>query len=454
MSPRLTIACILFSLSVSGDAFGRTEIAKLVPNDIENLQNGFGWSVAIDGDYAVVGAPVDNGFDWGGEGAVYVFRRVGTNWVQQAKLKASDASVVDQLGLSVAIDGDRIVAGAPRVAFSRGGFGAAYVFRRDDGGTPDDPEDDTWIEEAKLTAPAPELGDIFGLSVSICGDVIVAGKPGYEYSRGAAHVFRRTGLTWSHEAALVGSDTHIGDKFGKSVTISGDVVVVSAKFQNPLGADAGAYVFRRTGTDWVQEDNITSARLPSGEFLAPSVAISGDALVVGGYQRHDPGPVFGSTYVFRRGADAWCQQAKLTPVAPRPWDEFGSRVSIDGTSVLIGAPSDDHAGPHSGSAYLFSSDGTRWRQVDKLTASDPYPGMRFGTSVSTDAQHALVGNPAGVYVFTTEGAPATLSDLAAFQNCFSGDGTMLAGCEVFDLIPDGRVDLRDYSQFMQTLGGP
>ncbi len=158
------------------------EEAKLTASDAA-VSDGFGSSVSISGDRAVVGARVDN--DAGSlSGSAYVFRRDdgGTPavpsddvWVEEAKLTASDAAAYDEFGSSVSISGDRAVVGAYRNDDAGSLSGSAYVFRRDDNGTPSDPSDDVWAEEVKLTASDAAADDRFGSSVSISGDRAVVG---------------------------------------------------------------------------------------------------------------------------------------------------------------------------------------------------------------------------------------------------------------------------------------
>lgn len=155
------------------------EVARLSANDIPvGLFGGAATSVAISGDWIVVGVPSDNQFAEG-SGAAYVFRRSGASWVEHYKLKGLPI-IGDDMGYSVAIDGDWIVTGAPNFPSKPGGnagFGRAYVYRRDDWGTPDDLSDDLWdlVGGAVLNPPPSQWCCGFGYSVDIEGPVIVVG---------------------------------------------------------------------------------------------------------------------------------------------------------------------------------------------------------------------------------------------------------------------------------------
>ena len=214
--------------------------AKLTANDAAT-NDFFGTSVAISGDSVVVGANLD---DDGGSasGSAYVFTRSGTVWSQQAKLTASDAAAFDQFGTSVAISGDSVVVGANFDDDGGSDSGSAYVFTRS--GT-------VWSQQAKLTANDAAAGDAFGISVSISGDSVVVGAPSDDdggSGSGSAYVFTRSGTEWSQQEKLTASDAAESDRFGISVAISGDSVVVGANLDDDGGSDSGsAYVFTRSG---------------------------------------------------------------------------------------------------------------------------------------------------------------------------------------------------------------
>ena len=170
-----------------------------------------------------------------GAGAVYVFTRSGTSWSQQAKLQASDPEVNDFLGKSIAIDGDTMVAGAYLEDTGGSNTGSAYVFTRS--GT-------SWSQQAKLQASDAAANDQFGISVAIDGDTMVAGAYKENSDAGAAYVFTRSGTTWTEAKKIVASDAGGGDRLGHSVDISSDTIVAGAYKEDTGASDAGAaYTF-------------------------------------------------------------------------------------------------------------------------------------------------------------------------------------------------------------------
>ena len=299
--------------------------------------DNFGFSVAIAGDTVVVGATGEDGSATGvngtvdelanSSGAAYVFVRSAGVWSQQAYLKASQVTAGDQFGVSVAVSGDTVVAGASTEDGSATGVngtpndllgsaantGAANVFLRS--GT-------TWTQEAYLkasnTPPGPGGDDAFGISVAISGDTVVVGAYQEDSSAtgvngaadesvsaaGAAYVFVRSGTTWSQQAYLKASQVSLGDQFGISVAVSGDTVVVGAYQEDSsttgvnstpdeLARDAGAaYVFVRSAGVWSQQAYLKASQVNGDDNFGISVAISGDTVVVGGLprgQQHDGG---------------------------------------------------------------------------------------------------------------------------------------------------------------------
>ena len=400
----------------------------------------FGGSVSIGGDWLVVGAQFD---DEGGDysGSAYVFRRDDNDtpsdvsddfWIQAAKLTPADASTGDNFGVAVSISGDRLVVGAQFDDDGGGASGSAYVFRRDDNGTPTDPNDDLWVQEAKLTASDATSGELFGFSVSISADRAVVGayRGG---SSGSAYVFRRddngtpsdpSDDIWVQEAKLVPADRppHWLD-FGKSVSMDGDWVVVGVRLDDAVGSYSGsAYVFFRNdnGTPldpsddrWIQSGKLIPSDAAQFAQFGVSVSISGNRIVGGRRDVSTFGGTIepGSAYVFRRydngtpldpSDDSWIEEAKLVAVDAELSDGFGGWVSISGDRIAVGASRNDDAGTASGSAYVFRQDDNAtpsdpsddvWVQAAKLVAVDARSYDRFGFSVAISGEWTIVGSP-------------------------------------------------------------
>lgn len=349
-----------------------------------------GRSVTIDGDWMVVGAPGNS------EGSAYVFRRddAGTpndgsddRWLLSEQLKADDAASGDNFGESVSIHGDTIVVGSYRDDDAGVDSGSAYVFARS--GT-------SWTQQAKLTAADAAAGDRFGRAVSVNGDSIVVGSyldDDAGTDSGSAYVFTRSGTTWTQQAKLTADNAAAGDTFGWSVTIDGDTVVVGSRDGDGVDTDSGAaYVFTRTGTTWSQQARLIGADGRSNDSFGASVAIDGDNLVVGASQnRGVPGTPTGSAYVFSRTGTTWTQQAKLVGSDAAGNDFFGGTVGISGDRIVVGSTLHDGVATDSGAAYVFTRQGTGWTQQSKLTATDGAVGDSFGT-VAISGDHIAIGS--------------------------------------------------------------
>ncbi|NWH04496.1 CARDB domain-containing protein [Desulfobacter latus] len=372
----------------------------------------FGASVSIDGNTLVVGAYGPNDTYSGPPGSAYIFYRDqgGTDtWGQVAKIMASDGVRKDYFGWSISINGDTVVVGARGDDDNGIDSGSAYIFCRDQGGA------DAWGQVAKITASDGVWGDYFGWSVSIDGDTVVVGANGDDdngLGSGSAYIFcRDQGGTdaWGQAAKITASDGVWGDYFGWSVSIDGDTVVVGApgddnEDQDPYYIDdfGSAYIFYRdqSGTDaWGQAAKITASDGAEDDSFGDSVSIDGDTVVVGAPWDDDNDSNSGSTYIFCRdqsGTDAWEQAAKITASDGLAGDNFGRSVSIDGDTVVVGAPRDDDNGSNSGSTYIFCRDQSgidAWGQAAKITVSDGVWGDVFGGSVSIDGDTVVVGAP-------------------------------------------------------------
>jgi hypothetical protein len=325
--------------------------AKLTASDAAT-DDYFGLSVAISGDTAVIGAPWNDHEGGTDAGAAYVFTRSHGFWFQQAKLTASDAADFDIFGYSVAVSGDTAVIGAYGDDHAGGNSaGSAYVFVR---------SGETWIQQAKLTAADAAPYDEFGVCVAVSGDTAVVGAwldDGAAIDTGSAYVFVRTDEVWTQQAKLTASDAEACDQFGSSVAVSSDTALVGAIYDDHGGlTDAGsAYVFVRSESAWLQQAKLTASDAAARDEFGVSVAVSGDSAVVGAWLGGESGATdAGSAYVFVRAGDDWTEQAELTGSNAAAGDDFGNSVALSGNTAVIGAPCTDHAeNTDAGSAYVF-----------------------------------------------------------------------------------------------------
>ena len=355
----------------------------------------FGQALDIDGDTVVIGAAFEdsNATGIGGDpnngsasnsGAAYIFVRDAAGvWSQQAYIKASNAQSGDVFGISVAIDGDTVLVGAPGEASnatgvngdktnnSAGGAGAVYVYERDAAGS--------WTESAYLKASNTDASDRFGQHVDIDGDTIAVGATeersnatGVDGDQtndaianaGAAYVFTKDAAgDWSQQAYIKASNTDLDDWFGYWVAIDGDTLAVSASReqssatgingdQSDDSADraGAAYVFVRdaAGT-WTQQAYIKASNTGAGDRFGINVVLHGDRLFVGTPLEDGSGTGFfaisddlaenaGAVYVYERDATGtWAEIAYLKAPNTGAFDEFGSGIAFDGRWLVCGA---------------------------------------------------------------------------------------------------------------------
>ncbi len=351
----------------------------------------FGYSVALDGDTALVGVYLDDVGANSDQGSVYVFIRSGASWTQQAKLTAGDGAANDGFGWSVALDGDTALVG---VSWGDVGSnrhqGSAYVFTRNGS---------SWTQQAKLTAGDGAAFDRFGVSVALNDDTALVGAylDGVDANsrQGSAYVFTRCGSSWTQQAKLTAGDGAAHDQFGVSVALDGETALVGAYYDD-VGANSNqgsAYVFTRSGSSWTPQAKLTADDGLESDLFGWSVAVDGDTALVGAVT-DDVGTNSsqGSAYVFTRSGSSWTQQAKLTAGDGAVDDEFGHSVALDGDTAMVGARFDDvGANFNQGAVNVFARVGLNWTEQAKLTARDGKRIDIFGKSVALDGDTAVVG---------------------------------------------------------------
>lgn len=378
-------------------------------------------------------------------GAAYVYVRTGATWTQQAYLKASNPGENDGFGWSVDVDGDTIVVGARdedsaavgvngnQADDTAGNSGAAYVFTRT--GT-------TWSQQAYLKASNTEANDNYGVSVGVDGDTIVVGAAAEAsastgvngnqnvngtLASGAAYVYTRTAGSWSQQAYLKASNTGFNDRFA-AVAVSGDRIVVGAwgeASQSPLGDQANnsasgagaAYVFARTGTTWTQEAFLKAGTVATNDRFGWSVAIDGSTIAigatgddsvatgVGGTEADDSANDAGAAWVFvRSAAGEWTRQAYVKASNTRAGQSFGHAIAVDGDRLVVGATGESSTdrgvdGPNpsstsaslSGAAFTYTRSGTTWTPEHRLKASNADNSDQLGWSIGVSGGTVVSG---------------------------------------------------------------
>lgn len=330
---------------------------------------------------------------------------------QEVTTSFTTPTPVDQFGYSVAISGNMAVVGAPAANSSAG---AAYVYGRSgavwsllSGGT-------TAGNLATVSGVSVSASDQFGYSVDVDGSnaTVVVGAPYDVVSgvrKGSAWVFKYNGSSWSKETQFLpvvdftpnppqtGDDTNTEDRFGQSVAISGEYVVVGAPIDkvaaNPTSfAEGSASLYKRTspGT-WTAGAKKTISYADHNEYFGTSVAISGDQIIVGAPNRQVSGVATGAAFGYTRSSTpSWSSETQISGVSSG--SNFGGAVSIDGTTAVIGAWV-------AGKAYVSSSFGSP-AELPAMTG-----GNHNGISVAISGDMIVVGSespsntPGTAYIF-------------------------------------------------------
>jgi len=363
------VLCWISGAALSNGPPIKYEVQKLLAGD-GSAWAEFGVSVAIDGDTAVVGGSYS--------GAAYIFARSGGTWAQQQKLASG---TVGYFGWSVAVDGDTAVIGVPFTD------NAAYVFTRNGG---------TWSQQQVLTASDGAFS--FGSSVDVKGDTALIGARS-SGSSGAAYVFTRIGTTWTEQQKLTAADGASGDNFGCSVALYADTAVIGAYYDD--SAKGAAYVFRRSGTTWTQQQKLTATDGEASDQFGYSVALDGNTAVIGAYGDNTN---TGAAYVFSSSGGTWNQQEKLTASDATEYEYAGWSVTLYADTAVIGVPGDAGNADQSGSAYVFTRSGASWSETAKVQASDGQQDDILGMAVDVSDGALIAGAPSRNETYEDQGA--------------------------------------------------
>jgi hypothetical protein len=349
---------------------------RTIPKDLT------GYSVAISGNAAVVGAPGTKN----NAGAAKIYVRSGTAWHHSATLNDPRGASGDEFGWSVAVSstlaGTFVVIGG---SDTNGKPDIVYVYKH---------SGRAWRLQSKIPDPGSSSQDMFGDSVAISATTLVIAASCLSNFSGEVYIYQRSGSSWHLQASFADPASQSGDSFGGSLAVSGKTVLV--------GARDVAYVYSlNAGNGWNQTARLKN---PGGtnDLFGYSVALSGTTAVIG-----TPGNALtqaGRAYVYVKSGGRWRQQARLTdPPSPNA-AQFGYSVAIVGKRVLIGVPV--HGRVNCGTAYEYIRSGSRWRERQAEVSSECTPGDRYGAAVAMSGRTAFIGAPdkneqtGAVYVVT------------------------------------------------------
>lgn len=362
-----------------------TEQVKLTASDGDTL-GFFGQTLCIHNEGALIGSHGDDTFGMF-SGAAYVFKKTGNTWTETQKLYASDAEADDMFGMSVSADEEYALIGKP----DTNSPGAVYVFKNMNG---------TWMQQQILTAADGEIWDEFGYAVSLDREYALIGSQ-FDDDIGSAYIFKRDGTLWTEEAKLTPSDGELNDCFGSSVSLQGNVAVIGAL--NHDDSTGAIYIFRRNGSVWTEEAILIGSDSQVQDRFGLSVDVQENTVIAGA--RLCNFDFKGAVYIFNYEEGTWREEQKLIPSDSHAGQSFGLSVALDNDCLFVGAPGSTD---NSGSAYVFTYNGTEFVETQKVIPSDPTLSSEFGFAVSVLGTTALIGKYAeddftgSAYVFSTE----------------------------------------------------
>lgn len=449
MGPRCTLGLVVaISVLASAPIAGAADVPLFAQQQVIPAPVGtaewFGKSVAVDGDVAMIGAPIAQNLLPGlSYGVVLVYERDGAGvWAHTSTLEPSTPVGIGRFGWSIDLCGDRALIGA---TFADVGdvstAGAVFVVERNSVGV--------WVEVAMLESPEPVCGEGFGHQVDLHGDLAMVG-PNYGAFNGLADagfvcVYERDAAgSWIHVQTFAPEDVKAFDYFGRDFRIVGDEVLVGAALRDGAKTnEGGAFLFRRdaAGT-WHQVDALVP---PDGAFngmVGEKVGFDGERATLS--KRFDDYPVFnsGAAYVYERtpqGTFAFAE--KLHTCESGPEDGLSSDLDQHGGLLALASLAEGPAGTAPGLIRLFAVgvDGAML-EAGSLYAITPSAPPKLDESLAIQ----------GATVVAASGTPgaAVFWDLSSVQLLDTDPCPTLPG----DFNGDGSIDAEDLQKLLYAWG--
>lgn len=407
---KLLFTFLLFT--VTSASWRQTD--KLIADDAnatnaEDAGRGFATSVALDGDFLVVGTPSDNTVGVTA-GAAYLFQQDQEAGTYSQIRKITDGAPRDNFGRSVAMQGNFFAVGAPRRDGTNPDTGSVFVYKLDD---------ENFSQELSVNSPE---GSFFGSSIAIDLPYLVVGAPlenGIAFAGGAVYVYKLAPdeSGFFNEVRIVPNDVAFNDLFGSDVGISGNVLVAgSTGVNNQIGA-AYIYTTEDDGASWEMEARINGRSTSKGDQFGQAVDIEDGIVVVGALKNRSlPFPFnrfvawlpdflkkgyfsddIGKAYVFAKRNGNWKQTDHLRPLISPHGRLFGTSVVIRNGRIIVGAPKgfrESGTRKEAGAVYVFAPltrNRHKWRRGAQLTPKDIQDEDNFGISVDYSAGTLVVG---------------------------------------------------------------
>lgn len=410
--------------------------------DPAQLGDMFGQTVTMDpdGNIIVVGAIMSSIAGSPGPGKAFVYERSGSKWTQTAELHPSDPQIDQWFGNGIGVDGNTIVVGGsgparpePRPSPPTNYPGAVYVYEKNAG---------QWTQTARLQPAESAIGDYFGYSLALHGDMLVVGA----FWISTAYVFQRTNGVWTQTQTLVPVERfqwHFGETI--SIDASGTRMAIGAHLaDDPLQQNGSAFIFELQNGQWVQTARMTANDAETQGRFGQFVSLDGDRVLIGSRRVDNVALDAGAAYVFDRQPNgAWTQTVKLLPSEGAELDVYGTYGALVGDTAIVAAPGHAAGGTLAGAEYLYHRSGTTWTEAKRIDGSTLESlgavvaghGFMVATAVRSDQYAPKAGK---AYLIALDDADSD-SVPDEFDNC-----PTVANVDQADADHDGLGDVCDH----------
>jgi hypothetical protein len=377
-----------------------TEYAFLKASNLESGDK-FGYAVAAMDDQIWVSAPDEDSATTSGSGngatdsgALYVFTRSGSTWGQSALFKGTFDPEA-HYGSAIAVSPSVAFASAPNEDVEHAGVGSLYWFL---------PNTSTWLALGRRGPADPANVSGYGTALALDGDTLAIS----DRLPGSVHILR--GPAWNEEKVIRPANVEIGDSFGATIALKGDLLIVGARDDSSTGAgvfgtsvptdnnslySGAVYVFRSDGGAWNLDSFIKAPNSDAYDKFGYVVAFDGQTLVVGvpdeasgsQLQSDNSAPSAGAVYTFVRENGTWRQEAYLKSPAPGTNMYFGATVDIRGDLLAAGEFSE------TGTVHLFQRQASGWTWIGAVNPSNGDMDDYFSSAIALTKTGLIATSP-------------------------------------------------------------
>jgi FG-GAP repeat len=349
-----------------------------VADSVAASSDNFGNSVAISGNFAIVGAVNDDIGANANQGSASIYQYVNGSWTIMQKLIDASGAVDDFFGSSVSISGNYAVVGASGDDETSLNQGSASVYQYNGA---------NWVFMQKITDVTGVLDDHFGQDVSVSGNYIIVGAPdddnGGSIDQGSVSIYQYNGSSWVLMGKILDATGAADDRFGYSVSISGNYVIVGAPEDDVVNLDQGSVsIYQYNGANWVlMTKNTGSTGVAANDQFGHSVSISGNYAMVGVFGFNSSR---GAAIIYRYNGSSWILMQQLSDPAGAINDFFGISVSISGNYAIAGASADFIGTSLQGSSTIYTRIGAGWQKLQFVTDPNGVQFDSFGIATAID----------------------------------------------------------------------